>query len=82
MLSSYRTILQKTSGESLFSLCFGLAKLIPPEVECPSTKNTHFCSENNDQFLQENLLLTDGIQREVARRHECFKRIATQYHNS
>lgn len=82
MLLSYRTISQKTSGESLFSLCFGLTKLIPPEVECPSTRNTHFCSENNDQFLQENLLLTDGIQRKVARRDECFKRTATQYHNS
>ncbi|GAV70230.1 rve domain-containing protein [Cephalotus follicularis] len=49
MLWAYRTTSRTTTGESLYSLCFGAEAMIPVEIGVQPPKVVHFTEDNNEE---------------------------------
>nr|XP_016437476.1 PREDICTED: uncharacterized protein LOC107763503 [Nicotiana tabacum] len=65
VLWGYRTMTKTSTGETPFSLVYGIKALIPVEIGEPSRRYTHTTEATNEETLLVNLDLTEE-RREVA----------------
>ncbi|KAK4383837.1 hypothetical protein Sango_3114500 [Sesamum angolense] len=62
VLWSYWTTPRGSTGESPFSLVYGIDALTPAELGIPSHRIMHFNEESNSQLLTEHLDLVDELR--------------------
>ena len=59
VLWTYRTIPQKSTGETPFSMTYGAEAVIPLENGFPTMRTSIFTSDGNDELLKKNLDLIE-----------------------
>ncbi|KAL5578806.1 hypothetical protein UlMin_011248 [Ulmus minor] len=82
MLWSYRTSFRATTGETPFSLAYGVEAVIPIEISLPTFRVDNFDEESNDVLLA---LTTDLLEekREISQvRAAALQQTIAQYYNS
>ncbi|KAL0458425.1 UNVERIFIED_CONTAM: hypothetical protein Slati_0469700 [Sesamum latifolium] len=62
VLWSYWTTPRGSTGESPFTLVYGMEAIIPAELRMPSHRILHFDEKHNSQLLKENLDLVDELR--------------------
>ncbi|KAL5552138.1 hypothetical protein UlMin_002314 [Ulmus minor] len=82
VLWSYRTSFRATTGETPFSLAYGVEAVIPVEISLPTFRVDNFDEESNDVLLA---LATDLLEekREISQvRAAALQQTITRYYNS
>ena len=82
MLWSYRTSFRATTGETPFSLAYGVEAVIPVEIGLPTFRINNFDEENNDVLLA---LATDLLKerREMSQvRAASLQQADARYYNN
>ena len=59
VLWTYRTTLQKSTGETPFSMTYGAEAVIPLENGFPTMRTSTFSSDGNDELLKKSLDLVE-----------------------
>ena len=65
VLWTYRTMPRKSTGETPFSMTYGVEAVIPMENGFPIMRTSTFTSDGNDELLKKNLDLVE-VRRENA----------------
>lgn len=82
VLWSYWTTLKRTTGETHYSLVYGIEALLPVEVTCPTIWTEVFQPEANEEGLRGNLDYLDE-KREIAElRRKAFQERVAKLTNS
>ena len=59
VLYTYRTTPRKSTGETPFSMTYGVEVIIPLENDFPTMRTSTFTSDGNDELLKKNLDLVE-----------------------
>ena len=65
VLWTYRTTPRRSTGETLFSLTYGVEAVIPLETSFPTTRTNSFNPKDNDEQLARNLDLIEEKRADV-----------------
>ncbi|KAL2230840.1 UNVERIFIED_CONTAM: hypothetical protein Sindi_1678400 [Sesamum indicum] len=78
---AYRTTPRGTTGESLFTIVYGMEAVIPTELGIPSYRILQFSQENSTTLLKENLDLTKELREKAFLRTQRYKSRIINAHN-
>ncbi|XP_070005391.1 uncharacterized protein [Nicotiana sylvestris] len=81
VLWAYRTTAKTSTGETPFSLVYGVEALIPVEIGEPSTRFTQATEESNDKEMHLNLDLLEGRREAALIRMAAQKQVIERYYN-
>ena len=59
VLWTYRTTPRRSTGETPFSMTYGIEAVIPPEIRFPTLRTSLFALDNNDHILEKSLDLIE-----------------------
>ena len=59
VLWTYRTTSRRSTGETPFSMTYGVEAIIPREIGSPTLRTNAFTSDGNDELLEKNLDLVE-----------------------
>nr|XP_009773125.1 PREDICTED: uncharacterized protein LOC104223390 [Nicotiana sylvestris] len=82
VLQAYRTTAKISTGETPFSLVYGIEALIPVEIGEPSTSYTHTYEATNEEELCINLDLTEKRREASLIRMAAQKQMIARYYKS
>ena len=81
ILWSYRTTRRGSTGETPFSLCYGLEALIPVEIGVPTLRVEHFDPESSEQGLRNNLDTVEELREEARVHQAAYNQRIERYYN-
>ena len=82
ILWAYRTTSRVSTGETPFSLVYGIDALILVEVDLVSPRVRAFSKEGNSDYLKENLDLLDELRERAAVHLVAYQRRIASYYNA
>ena len=82
MLWAYRTTSRTSTGETPFSLAYGIEAMIPVEVDIPSLRHETYNPEENHALMCYELDLLEEKRDLAALRTTSYKRWSERYFNS
>ena len=82
VLWSYRTTPNSTTGESPFSLAFGVEAVIPVELSFPSIRTLAYLPEDNETAQRLELDLIQERRDEAQMRVAAYQQQVAKYYNS
>ena len=82
VLWAYRTTPKEVTGETPFSLVFGIEAVIPAEVELPSYRIENYAKQENNVAFLENLDFLEEKRDQAAIRSAVQKHLVTKYYNA
>ena len=81
ILWTYRTTSRIHTGETHFSMVYGMEFVIPMEIGMPSFRTANFNEENNEAELRLNLDLIEEKREQVEIRQVAYKHQVAKYYN-
>ena len=81
ILWAYRTIVRTPTGETPFSLTYGIEAVIPVEVGLTSLRREFFDEQTNDNQLTENLDSLDEIRDQASERMAKYQQKIAEHYN-
>lgn len=82
VLWAYKTTARNATGETPFSLAYGVEAVVPIETEIPTFQVDAFDEADNDKAMRLELDLIDEKRAEAFRRLAAQKRKVERYYNS
>ena len=82
ILWAYRTTVRNATGETLFSLAFGIETVVPVETEVPTYRVDTFDEKENDEAMRLELDLIDEKRYEALTCPTAQKRKVEKYYNT
>ncbi|XP_075076627.1 uncharacterized protein LOC142163257 [Nicotiana tabacum] len=80
VLWAYRTTAKQSTGESPFSLVYGIKDLIPVKIRDPSTRYTQATEESNEEEMRVSLDLLEERREKALIRMAAQKQIIERYY--
>ncbi|KAL0291939.1 UNVERIFIED_CONTAM: hypothetical protein Sradi_7008700 [Sesamum radiatum] len=81
VLWAYRTTPRESTGETPFSLVYGIEAIIPAELGIPSHRLMNFSKECNENLLRENLDLIEKLREKAFLRIQRYNNIMINSYN-